>query len=271
WRLDLCYQAYQGGHNYWKELRAEAEKVASERKARGEQWGTLAYMVGEDWTNAGNVTTTQQDGLKSVMDFDGMYKFEYMDDMSTAGSFLSQTPNQRGYRDSGVWPTLFLSNHDTDRIGDYADVNSEPQKLMARHAAVSAYSGPTCTYYGDEIGDKSGKHQNNGNKDNWARTSGRLSGFNANEQKLHDYVAKVFKARSENPALWRGTAERKTQGGIEIITKTDSQTGNKVVVIFSPSDANVSIGGSGLDLINGGNVSRTVSVKAWVPAFIKMN
>lgn len=271
WRLDQCYQAYQGGHNYWKELRAEAEKVAAERKARGEQWGTLAYMVGEDWTNAGKITTTQQDGLKSVMDFDGMYTFEYMNDMGTAGYFLSRTPSERGYADAGVYPTLFLSNHDTDRIGDYVDVNSNPKGLMARHAAVAAYSGPTCTYYGDEIGDKSGKASGNGNPDNWARTSGRISGFNANEQMVHDYVAKVFKARAENPALWRGTAERRTQGSIEIITKTDSQTGNKVVVIFSPSDSNVSIGGSGIDLINGGNVSGNVSVSAWVPAFIKMN
>ncbi|MDE5887896.1 MAG: chitobiase/beta-hexosaminidase C-terminal domain-containing protein [Muribaculaceae bacterium] len=271
WRLDQCYQAYQGGHNYWKELRQEAEKVAAERKARGEQWGTLAFMVGEDWANADKVTTTQQDGLKSVMDFDAMYTFEYMDNVSTAGYFLSRTPSDRGYSGSGVYPTVFLSNHDTDRIGDYADVNSEPQKLMARHAVVAASTGPTCTYYGDEIGDKSGKATHNGNADNWARTSGRLSGFNANEQKLHDYVAKIFKARAENPALWRGTAERKTQGQVEIITKTDAQSGNKVVVVFSPADTNVSIGGSGLDLINGGNVSGTVSVKAWVPAFIKMN
>ena len=71
WRLDQCYQVYQGGHNYWNDLRKEAEAVAAERKARGEQWGTLAYMVGEDWTSAGNITVTQQDGLKSVMDFDG--------------------------------------------------------------------------------------------------------------------------------------------------------------------------------------------------------
>ena len=139
---------------------------------------------------------------------------------------------------------------------------------MTRHAAVAAYSGPTCTLYGDEIGDKSG----NGYNDNKSRTSGRLTGFNRNEQMVHDYVAKVFKARAENPALWRGSVQRQQQGNnIEIITKTDSQTGNKVVVIFSSTDANVSIGGTGLDLINGGNVSSTVSVKAWVPAFIKMN
>ena len=272
WRLDQCYQAYQGGHNYWKELRQEAEKVASERKARGEQWGTLAYMVGEDWTSAGNITTTQQDGLKSVMDFDGKDNLVNMSSgVGSAGWFLSNDAASRGYRDSGVNPTIFLSNHDTDRVGDYVDINSNPKGLMTRHAAVAAYSGPTCTYYGDEIGDKSGKATGNGNPDNWARTSGRISGFNANEQMVHDYVAKVFKARSENPALWRGTAERRTQGTTEIITKTDSQTGNKVMVIFSSTDSNISIGGTGIDLINGGNVSSTVSVKAWVPAFIKMN
>ena len=66
--------------------------------------------------------------------------------------------------------------------------------------------------------------------------------------------------------------ERDERGnGLEVITKTDSQTGNKVIVIFSQSDANVSIGGTGVDLINGGNVSGSVSVSAWVPAFIKMN
>ncbi|MBD5370769.1 MAG: hypothetical protein HDR80_06430 [Bacteroides sp.] len=268
WRLDQCYQVYQGGHNYWNDLRKEAEKVAAERKARGEQWGTLAYMVGEDWTSAGNITTTQQDGLKSVMDFDGKDNLVNLSSgVGSCGWFLSNDAASRGYRDSGVNPTIFLSNHDTSRVGDFVDVSSSPEKLMTRHAAVAAYSGPTCTYYGDEIGDKSG----NGNADNKARTSGRISGFNTNEQKVHDYVAKVFKARGENPALWRGTVERTQQNGAEVITKTDASSGNKVVVIFSERDANISIGGTGLDLINGGTVSSTVSVKAWIPAFIRLN
>lgn len=269
WRLDQCYQVYQGGHNYWKDLREEVEAVAAERKNRGEQWGTLGYMVGEDWTSAGNITVTQQDGLKSVMDFDGkenLVKLGY--GVGSIGWYLASDAATRGYSGSGVIPTIFLSNHDTARVGDAVDINSSPEKLMARHAAVAAYSGPTCTYYGDEIGDKSG----NGNEDNKARTSGRISGFNQNEQRVHDYVAKVFKARGENPALWRGTVSRDQRSdNLEVITKTDSQTGNKVVCIFSSSDDNVSIGGSGIDLINGGNVSGSVSVKAWVPAFIKMN
>ena len=270
WRLDQCYQVYQGGHNYWNDLRKEVEAVAAERKARGEQWGTLAYMVGEDWTSAGNITVTQQDGLKSVMDFDGKDNLVNLSSgVGSIGWFLESDASARGYSDDGVNPTIFLSNHDTARVGDKVDVNSRPKELMTRHAAVAAYSGPACTYYGDEIGDKSG----NGNADNKARTSGRIdiSQFTANEKMVHDYVAKCFKARSENPALWRGSVSRKTEGKAEIITKTDSQTGNKVVVIFSESDTNVSIGGSGYDLINDRQVSGNVHVEAWVPAFIRLN
>lgn len=268
WRLDQCYQVYQGGHNYWNNLRKEVEAVAQERRNRGEQWGTLGYMVGEDWTSAGRITTTQQDGLKSVMDFDGKNHLVNLDDgVGSIGWFLSNDAAARGYKDSGVNPTIFLSNHDTSRVGDFVDINSRPRELMTRHAAVAAYSGPTCTYYGDEIGDKSG----NGNADNKARTSGRISGFNQNEQMVHDYVAKVFKARAENPALWRGTVQRQQGTQYEIITKTDNQTGNKVVVIFSEIDTNISIGGTGVDLINGGNVSGSVNVKAWEPAFIRIN
>ena len=53
-------------------------------------------------------------------------------------------------------------------MGDFQDVNTNAgmKQLMTRHAAVACYSGPACTYYGDEIGDKSG----NGNPDNKART-----------------------------------------------------------------------------------------------------
>lgn len=268
WRLDQCYQVYQGGHNYWKDLREEVERVAQERRSRGEKWGTLGYMVGEDWTGAGSITVTQQDGLKSVMDFDGKDNLVKLENgVRSIGWFLASDAAGRGYRDSGVNPTIFLSNHDTSRVGDFADVNSRTNELITRHAAVAAYSGPTCTYYGDEIGDKSG----NGNADNKARTSGRISGFTQNEQKVHDYTAKYFKARAANPALWRGTVSRQEGNKCEIITKTDSQTGNKVICIFSETDQNVSIGGSGIDLINGGNVSDNVSVKAWIPAFIKMN
>ncbi len=84
-------------------------------------------------------------------------------------------------------------------------------------------------------------------------------------------MAKVFNARAENPALWRGTVSRdQIANDLEVITKTDAETGNTVVVIFSQKDQSVSIGGTGEDLINGGTVSGSVNVSAWVPAFIRM-
>ncbi len=270
WRLDQCYQVYQGGHNYWYDLRKEVEAVCGERRARGEQWGTLGYMVGEDWTSAGGITATQQDGLKSVMDFDGKDNLVGLaHGVGSVGWFLESDAAARGYKDAGVNPTIFLSNHDTSRVGDFQDVNTDAgmKQLMTRHAAVACYSGPACTYYGDEIGDKSG----NGNPDNKARTSGRLTDFNTNEQRLHDYVAEVFNIRRNNPAMWRGSVERVQGTGYEVITKTDAETGNKVTVVFSQTDQTVSIGGTGVDLINGGAVGSSVSVEAWVPRFILMD
>ncbi|MDY3857469.1 MAG: hypothetical protein SO006_01170, partial [Muribaculaceae bacterium] len=102
--------------------------------------------------------------------------------------------------------------------------------------------------------------------------SGRITGFNSTEQKIHDGVAKWFKARSENPAMWRGTVDRKkVSNNTEVITKTDAQTGNKIIAIFSSENTTVSIGGTGEDIINGGTVSGSVNVSSWVPALIRMN
>ncbi len=44
WRLD---QAYQLGLDDWRAIRSEVERASAARKAAGQQWGTLGYMVGE--------------------------------------------------------------------------------------------------------------------------------------------------------------------------------------------------------------------------------
>ena len=88
WRLDVAPQLLQGGHNYWVEVRRSVERLCAERRQHGETVGILGYMVGEDWTSAGNITVTQQDGLKSVMDFDG--KDELMQKVSQNGTLMQQ-------------------------------------------------------------------------------------------------------------------------------------------------------------------------------------
>lgn len=282
WRLDQCYQVYQNGHNYWKELREEVESVARERKNRGEQWGTLGYMVGEDWTGAGSISTTRGDGLRSVFDFDGKENLSGpMGSPNGAGlgygvssiEWTYGSPSARGY-ESNVLPNLFLTNHDGYRVGDHFDGSDRYEQLMTRHAALAAYSGPCTVYYGDEFGDQS-KHTSGGAPDNISRTSGHITPNNDNERRLMEYISKAFNARAANPALWRGTCSFKKDNANDCkvleVTKTDAETGNKVVVIFSAKDTNWSIAGSGIDLINGSSVSGSVNVKAWVPAFIKMN
>lgn len=278
WRLDQAYQATQGGHNYWLEIRKAVEDTAARRKARGEKWGTLGYMVGEDWGDAKriNAGVYKDGGLLSAFDFEGKELISGpMQDLSDAGlknglddiRTILSSPSKRGYLNDNVIPNLFLSNHDGYRVADHLDP-ADPyfyQKLMTRNAILAAYSGPVTLYYGDEYADLSRDTQG-GQKDNIARTSGHLDPRNKDEKALKDYIAKAFAFRSENPAMWRGDARFKKYraGNAEVleVTKTDKATGNRVKIFFSTGDA---------DLVIKDNSGKTpVSVRAWTPEFVKI-
>lgn len=275
WRLDQAYQATQGGHNYWNEIRGAVETLTSERKARGEEWGTLGYMVGEDWGTADviNKGVYRDGGLLSAFDFEGKELISGpMQETGNAGlengwadvvTVLSK-PTARGYLNDEVIPNLFLSNHDGYRLADHFDP-ADPyyyEKLMGRHAILAAYSGPVTLYYGDEFGDDC-RDAVGAQKDNIARTTGHLQPRDDRERELRAYVASVMKFRAANPAMWRGEVEFETvkdpKGGeILIVRKTDKESGNKVAVLFSETDAEVPVDGN------------TVTVKAWVPALLRI-
>ncbi len=275
WRLDQAYQATQGGHNYWNEIRGAVETLTSERKARGEEWGTLGYMVGEDWGTADviNKGVYRDGGLLSAFDFEGKELISGpMQETGNAGlengwadvvTVLSK-PTARGYLNDEVIPNLFLSNHDGYRLADHFDP-ADPyyyEKLMGRHAILAAYSGPVTLYYGDEFGDDC-RDAVGAQKDNIARTTGHLQPRDDRERELRAYVASVMKFRAANPAMWRGEVEFETVkdpkgGDILIVRKTDKESGNKVAVLFSETDAEVPVDGN------------TVTVKAWVPALVRI-
>lgn len=277
WRLDQAYQATQGGHNYWNEIRGAVEKLTAERKARGEKWGILGYMVGEDWGTADvvNKGVYRDGGLLSAFDFDGKELISGpMQDTSSEGlengwadvvTVLS-APTSRGYLNNEVIPNLYLSNHDGYRLADHFDP-ADPkyyEKMMTRHAILAAYSGPVTLYYGDEFGDDT-RDAVGAQKDNIARTTGHLEPRNDSEKKLADYVANAMRFRSKNPAMWRGKAQfdsiRPDDGGdVLVVTKEDEESGNKVAVIFSDVDAEVTVA----------DLPRPVSVKAWVPVFVQL-
>jgi len=55
WRMDQAYQLFQNNYNYFREIRKAIEDISNERKARGEEWGTLGYVVAEIWDNQNNI------------------------------------------------------------------------------------------------------------------------------------------------------------------------------------------------------------------------
>ncbi|MDE6311505.1 MAG: hypothetical protein K2L96_06780 [Muribaculaceae bacterium] len=274
WRLDQAYQAKQGGHNYWLEIRKAVEDLAASRRERGERWGTLGYMVGEDWGTASviNEGVYKDGGLISAFDFDGKELISGpMQDISGEGlengwddvRLILSRPSLRGYLNDDVIPNLFLTNHDGYRVADHLDA-SDPlfyRKLMTRNAILAAYNGPVTLYYGDEFADLS-RNTKGGQKDNIARTSGHLEPRNEAERELAEYIGNVMKFRRENPAMWRGQATFKrfhTPSGSDVleVTKTDPETGNRVRIVFSTGD----------ETLDWPEEGRTEKVSAWQPLF----
>lgn len=249
WRLDQAYQAMQGGHNYWREIRAAVDSLTAVRRARGEKWGTLGYMVGEDWGNAAriNVGVYKDGGLTSAFDFEGKERISGpMQSIGDAGlkngyadiELALSKPAARGYLNDSVMPNLFLSNHDGYRLADHFDPAEGYyfEKIMMRNAILAAYSGPITLYYGDEYADRSFETEG-GQKDNIARTSGHIDETDPSRRELYDYIATAMKIRAENPAMWRGDASFETFdspfGEVFVVTKHDPATDNTVVLVFS--------------------------------------
>lgn len=278
WRLDQAYQAMQGGHNYWLEIRKAVEDLAAARRARGEKWGTLGYMVGEDWGPAKriNAGVYKDGGLLSAFDFEGKELISGpMQELTDAGlkngwddvrTILSR-PSVRGYLNDKVIPNLYLSNHDGYRVADHLD-SSDPlfyEKLMTRNAILAAYNGPVTLYYGDEFADLS-RDTEGGQKDNIARTSGHLDARTPGEKALKEYIGRIMTFRRDNPAMWRGETffkRYRTPSGSDIleVLKTDPATGNRVRLVFS----------TGNETLTWPSDGRRAEVKAWKPYFEKLD
>ncbi|KAH0796762.1 Alpha amylase, catalytic domain containing protein [Histomonas meleagridis] len=284
WRLDQCYQMYQNNHNYWNELRTAVESACQQRKNQGKQWGILGYMVGEAWKSQQEIQQMaySQGGLRSAFDFPSRYEMVKVlaEEESTAGGYdvsnmlkIYKTPAEKGYsHDLGeVYPNLFITNHDLWRFGNLVKgkygYGKENEAYWKRHkialSSLTTYTGPITIYYGDEIGDLCDCWPNCGTwtiaSDNVGRTDGKITGFDSNQQALHDYTAKLIDIRKKNAACWRGTNSAYTQNGVLVNIKYDQQTNNKIVYVVNTGTSDQSLyvacGGSQYrDLISGGSL-----------------
>lgn len=313
WRFDQCYQLAggeynsgknqnTGGKNYWYDIRKVVESAAASNGTKGQDWGTLGYMVGEDWD--GNQQSLQAAvvsprgsagyGLNSCFDFPAYYQViqgfaqewdgKTTNNITTALSYLYKTYDQKGYSckdDDGsydeYYPNFMLTNHDLYRIGDLIhkkfSCGYDNAQYAGRNkvllAAQCAYSGPITIYYGDEIGARSADNSNGGGwyPDNVARSSGKISGFNNWEKEVHDFTQRCLQARAEHPALWKGS-NTQVVGQADFYVAKKVSGSETIYIAFNYSTSEKSFSASGTDLISGESFSGTVKVPALSARYI---
>ncbi|ELP93406.1 cyclomaltodextrin glucanotransferase precursor, putative [Entamoeba invadens IP1] len=293
WRLDQAYQVSTRNQdrNYWKDIREAIESTCDSRKGQGKTWGTLGYMVGEIWDSVSNINNwgyyaSGGYGLRSCFHFPGRYNLVQTLACEESGKGGYDASNLKGIFDCGypdyAYPNLFITNHDLLRFGNlirkkygYSQGNND---YWGRHKAalafLAAYSGPITVYYGDEVGDIVDCYYNPGDcgayNDNAARSDGHISGFNSQQQDLHDYVAKLMKIRAENSALFKGSRQNQNASGA--LFKVDKVDGsNKVQILINTNNNEYDTQcGSGVDLITGNSYSGTCHMKAFSAIFLKM-
>ena len=313
WRFDQCYQLAggeynsgknqnTGGKNYWYDIRKVVESAAASNGTKGQDWGTLGYMVGEDWD--GNQQSLQASvvsprgsagyGLNSCFDFPAYYYVvqgfaQEWDGKTTSNitsglSYLYKTYQEKGYsckEDDGsydeYYPNFMLTNHDLYRIGDLIQkkfsCGYENAQYVGRNkvllAAQCAYSGPITIYYGDEIAAHSADNSNGGGwyPDNVARSSGKISGFDNWEKEVYDFTQKCLQARAEHPALWKGT-NTQVVGQADFYVAKKVSGSETIYIAFNYSTSEKSFSASGTDLISGESFSGTVKVPALSARYI---
>lgn len=231
WRLD---QAYQLSLDEWRAIRREVEQASAARKAAGQQWGTLGYMVGEVWKGADDIRaqaygSSDNPALSSAFDFPlryGILQALAVEESGKGGqgaSVLDASWNKVENYPSHAMPNLMLGNHDLVRFGDLLERgNLNPADYWQRHKAafsfMAARSGPITFYYGEEFGDEvpgfaakvSGDCAAQGLcDDHVARSDGKVPGVTgfvpgSEQAELKEWLAQLLALRAKHPALYQG-------------------------------------------------------------------
>lgn len=308
WRLDQCYQVglgkkgngdecNTGGHNYWYDIRKVVENAAAGNGTKGENWGTLGYMVGEHWDGQSEIQkgsvnpgTAGGYGLKSCFDFPSRYNIVNAiakaesdaggNSMGSSLSYVYKDYHGKGYtHPEGYYPNLFITNHDLVRLGNLINwkhgETPYSSNYWKRHklslAIMAAYTGPITIYYGDEWGayvdGYTGPGALGAYNDNASRSTGKISGFNSNESDLLSYAKKLMAMRSEHEALWNGTSsDISTNGNLYVGKKVGG--GETIIFAINNSSSSATFSATGKDLITGESVSGSASVDGYSARFI---
>ncbi len=255
WRMDQAYQLIQENYNYFREIRNAVEDLCAERKAAGEEWGTLGYMVAEIFDNAANINeyAYDQNAFRSAFDFPtraALVRVLAIDDWGRTGNLSDLDFVMSTVKPDYAQPNLFLTNHDVARFGDLIQLANKEDDYWDLHkmaySFIGQYTGPITVYYGDEYGDEyEGLSKSFGDLsstldiagDNVARSTGKNSDFTLDEQDLIDYVSTVLELRDTYDSLWNGERDNLlTTDNIYVDLKTSDN--NQVLYVLNISSSN---------------------------------
>ncbi|WP_033136048.1 alpha-amylase family glycosyl hydrolase [Aeromonas finlandensis] len=266
WRLD---QAYQLGLDEWRAIRREVDLASAARKAAGQQWGTLGYMVGEVWKGADEIRaeaygSSDNPALSSAFDFPlryGIVQALAVEESGKGGqgaSVLDASWNKVENYPNHAMPNLMLGNHDLVRFGDLLERgNFNPAEYWQRHKAafsfLAARSGPITLYYGEEFGDEvpgfaakvSGDCAAQGLcDDHVARSDGKVpavTGFvpGSEQSDLKEWLAQLLAMRAAHPALYQGERVKLVAEG-SLYGDIKQTAGEQVVYLLNLSTTAIS-------------------------------
>ncbi|MBR6199336.1 MAG: hypothetical protein IKQ61_03605, partial [Spirochaetales bacterium] len=200
-------------------------------------------------------------------------------------SYAFSTSAQKGYvHDEGYYPNLFITNHDLVRFGNLLNWEfnigtGSGDAYWGRHrvalATLAAYTGPVTIYYGDEWGAIVEGYTGSGSlgayNDNVARSTGKISGFNSNEQALINYTKKLLTARAENEAMWNGS-NATVQSTTDFYVGKKTLSGKTIIYGINNSSSQKTFSASGTVLAdngeNGSSVSGSAKVAPYSATFI---
>ena len=239
-------------------------QASAARKAAGQQWGTLGYMVGEVWKGADEIRAqaygpSDNPALSSAFDFPlryGLVQALAVEESGKGGqgaSVLDASWNKvENYPDHAM-PNLMLGNHDLVRFGDLLERgNFNGADYWQRHKAafsfMAARSGPITFYYGEEFGDEvpGFASQVGGDcaaqglcDDHVARSDGKVPGVtgfvpSSEQSDLKQWLSQLLALRAAHPALYQGERVKLVAEG-SVYGDIKQTAGEQVVYLLNVS------------------------------------
>ncbi|MGK7388854.1 MAG: alpha-amylase family glycosyl hydrolase [Candidatus Cyclobacteriaceae bacterium M2_1C_046] len=246
-------------HEFWKEFKAEMEKVDPD-----------VYLVGEIWANA-ETTAPYAAGFTSFFNFD--LAFSILESVNRGGvvdasisghgwqvnedsSFITSLIANRAIYNSintGYHDAIFLSNHDQNRV--MSVLNNDEGKAKVAASILLTLPGTPYIYYGEEIGMRGKKPDprirepflweegNDPNRPKWIEpeyntpaTIESLSEQRKDSTSLFDHYKDLIDTRKSIPALLVGELIPFKTDDPSLLTFKRTYEGTEVLIIHNLKD-----------------------------------